>query len=368
MDAVPHFHFISGLPRSGSTLLSAILRQNPRFHAGMTSPVGAMLNAVLAQVSGGSEFALVVSTEQRRRVLRGLFTSFYANVAAPVVFDTNRGWTARLPALLDLFPEARVIACVRNVAWVMDSIEVLYRANPFENTRLFPGNPNRSTVYSRLEGLAQHDQLVGNAWSALREAFYGAQARALLVVDYEFLARAPEKVMPLVYRFLDEAPFAHDFENVEYDAEAFDIELGVPGLHTVRRKVGVTPRRAVIPPDLFDKFARMSFWTETAGSAAHVIAAQAKDSRAARCGDLVRAINLLETRSPQCRPMAFRSPGGSAAGSGIDGTTGFGGRWPARGAVGRGAAGGVRPGDAGAGCRRGRGACARGGVPGRRLA
>jgi len=32
-------HFISGLPRSGSTLLSAILRQNPRFYAGMTSPV-----------------------------------------------------------------------------------------------------------------------------------------------------------------------------------------------------------------------------------------------------------------------------------------------------------------------------------------
>jgi sulfotransferase len=276
-DAAPRFHFISGLPRSGSTLLSAILRQNPRFHAGMTSPVGAMFNAVLAQVSAGSEFGPLVDTEQRRRLLRGLFTSFYAEVAAPVVFDTNRGWTARLPALLDLFPEARVIACVRNLAWVMDSIEVLHRANPFENTRLFGGNPNRSTVYSRLEGLAQHDQLVGHAWSALREAFYGAESRALLVVDYDFLARAPAKVLPLIYRFLDEAPFAHEFDNVEYDAAAFDIGLGVPGLHAVRRQVAFVPRRAVIPPDLFDKFARMSFWTETAGSAASVIAAQAKD-------------------------------------------------------------------------------------------
>ncbi|MEG5055281.1 MULTISPECIES: sulfotransferase [unclassified Microcoleus] len=33
-------HFISGLPRSGSTLLAALLRQNPRFHSAMTSPVG----------------------------------------------------------------------------------------------------------------------------------------------------------------------------------------------------------------------------------------------------------------------------------------------------------------------------------------
>ena len=32
-------HFISGLPRSGSTLLAALLRQNPRFSAGNLSIV-----------------------------------------------------------------------------------------------------------------------------------------------------------------------------------------------------------------------------------------------------------------------------------------------------------------------------------------
>jgi sulfotransferase len=38
----------------------------------------------------------------------------------------------------------------------------------------------RSTVYQRLEGLAQHDQLVGFSWAALREAFYGEHAKHLL--------------------------------------------------------------------------------------------------------------------------------------------------------------------------------------------
>lgn len=33
-------HFISGLPRAGSTLLAGLLRQNLRVHAAMTSPVG----------------------------------------------------------------------------------------------------------------------------------------------------------------------------------------------------------------------------------------------------------------------------------------------------------------------------------------
>jgi sulfotransferase len=271
----PHvYHFISGLPRSGSTLLSGILRQNPRFHAGMTSPVGGLCSTLLAQFSAGSEFAPLISQVQRRALLRGLFASYYADTAPPVVMDTNRGWSARMGLIKDLFPSAKVIACVRNVGWVMDSLERLYRANPYEATRLFSGNPMRSTVYSRLEGLAQHDQTVGHAWAALREAFYGEHASSLLLVDYDFLARSPEQVIPLVYRFLGEEPFAHDFENVEYDAEEFDTALGVPGLHRVRAKVQFTPRRAVIPPELFEKYSQMSFWKDTAGSAASVITIQ----------------------------------------------------------------------------------------------
>ena len=268
------FHFISGLPRSGSTLLSGILLQNPRFHAGMTSPVGSLCTAVLGQVSAGSEFAPVVGRDKRKALLRGLFDAYYGDVGRPVVFDTNRSWCARMPLVRDLFPQAKVIACVRNVAWIMDSFERMYRADPYEHTRLFGAAGARGTVYSRLEGLAQHDQTVGHAWSALRDAFYGEHASSLLVVDYELLARAPAKVMRLVYEFLGEPYFEHDFDNVEYDAEEFDAQLGAPGLHKVKSQVKFSPRPTVIPPDLFDRFNQMSFWNDKAGSAANVIAVQ----------------------------------------------------------------------------------------------
>ena len=270
---MPKLHFISGLPRSGSTLLAAILRQNPRFHAGMTSPLGAFFNAVLAQVSAGSEFAPVVNIEQRRALLKGLFSSYYQDQSdKDIIFDTNRHWCARLPALLDLFPEAKVIACVRNVAWVMDSLERKFRSNPYENTRLFGANTARSSVYQRLELLAQHDQMVGHAWAALREAFYGEHAKSLLVIDYDLLAKAPHKVIELVYQFIGEPLFAHDFESLEYDAPDFDAQLGVPGLHKIRPKVELQERRTIIPPDLFDKYSQMTFWSDPSGSAANVIA------------------------------------------------------------------------------------------------
>ena len=43
------FHFIAGLPRSGSTLFSALLRQNPDFHADISSPVMGLVDGVIAQ-------------------------------------------------------------------------------------------------------------------------------------------------------------------------------------------------------------------------------------------------------------------------------------------------------------------------------
>lgn len=272
MKGLQQFHFISGLPRSGSTLLSAILLQNPRFHAGMTSPVGSLFSSVLDQCSAGSEFGAVIDTGLRRRLLRGLFDSFYADKAdKPVVFDTNRLWSSRLPAINDLFPKAKVIACVRNVAWVMDSLERLYRANPYENTKLFVDAAERNTVYSRCETLAQRNRLVGFAWAALKEAYYGEQAESLLIVDYDLLTQAPERVLRLVYDFIEEPWFEHDFNNLAYDAPEFDQGLGVAGLHKVKPKVELQTRRTILPPDLFKQYAELSFWLDGSASAANVI-------------------------------------------------------------------------------------------------
>jgi sulfotransferase len=262
------FHFISGLPRSGSTLTAAILRQNPRFHAGMSSPVAGLFEGIIAQVSSGSEFSTMVNQEQRARILRGLFDSYYADLEHPVIFDTNRAWTANLPALMRLFPEAKLICTVRNVAWVMDSLERQFRHNAFENTLLFNSPAERSTVYTRVEALAHANRLVGFPWHALREACYSEFADRLVLVEYEMMTKRPAEVFKLIYEFLEEEPFEHDFQSVEYDAPAFDAQLGLDGLHRVHRKVKPRPRRTILPPDLFNRYANLSFWQSLPDSAA----------------------------------------------------------------------------------------------------
>src|ERR1700722_15787846 len=116
-------HFISGLPRAGSTLLAALLKQNLRFHAHMSGPLGSIFDALLGAMSGRSEFSVFISDAQRARILRGIFTDFYADTTEVVVFDTSRPWCCRVPVLQTLFAEAKVIVCVREIAWIIDSIE-----------------------------------------------------------------------------------------------------------------------------------------------------------------------------------------------------------------------------------------------------
>lgn len=266
-------HFISGLPRSGSTLLAALLRQNPDVAAGISSPVGGLFHAVHNAMGAWTETSVMLDDDQRRRILGGLFDSYYADHRDKrLIVDTNRAWCARLPAIKRLFPDAKVICCVRSVAWVMDSIERLTRAHPFRESKLWSNDSERSNVFTRVDALSQNDRFVGYSWSALKEAVYGEHASSLLLVDYDLLAAAPGKVMDLVYDFLGEPRFEHDFENVAFDAQAFDANLGLPGLHKVRPKVAVEARRTLLPPDLFARLDDLSFWRDLSQSAAHVIA------------------------------------------------------------------------------------------------
>ena len=207
-------HFISGLPRSGSTLLSALLRQNPRFHADMSGPVAGWFGTLLTEMSARNEFAPFIDDGRRERVLRGVVDAFYAETDAPVVFDTSRAWCARMSLIAKLFPESRVIACVRDMPWVIDSIERLIQRNVLQPSSIFSYQAG-GTVYSRADGVANGDGMVGYAYNALKEAFFGSHTGQLMLVQYETLTSNPAAALAAIYDFIGEPPFELGVEQRE---------------------------------------------------------------------------------------------------------------------------------------------------------
>jgi sulfotransferase len=257
-------HFISGLPRAGSTLLAALLRQNPRFAAGMSSPVYALFRSMLIETSARSEGSVFIDNDIRKRLLLSLFGAYYTEVAeGTVIFDTNRGWTTKLPALVELFPHAKVICCVRNPAMILDSIESLIRRNAFELSGIFSYDAG-GTVYSRVEGLASAAGMFGFAYNALREAVYGEQSDRLLIVRYESLVANPLGTLAAIYGFIGEDLHRHDPKHIEpcYDMIEFDQRLGTPGLHDVGRSVEARERQPILPPDLILRYQKEAFWED----------------------------------------------------------------------------------------------------------
>ncbi len=166
-----------------------------------------------------------------------------------------------MPAVARLFPDAKVIACVRELQWVVDSTERLIQRNVFSPSAIFNYSAG-GTVYSRAKQLVDSDGMVGGPYDALRQACYGAQRDRLLLLQHETLTTEPAKAMQAIYTFIAEPAFEHDFSHVDYDVTEFDERAGTPGLHTVRGTVKAEPRETLLPPDLFNRFIRDAFWRD----------------------------------------------------------------------------------------------------------
>ena len=226
----------------------------------MSGPVAGLVTTALREMSAANEYSLFISDAQRKRILEGIVHNYYGpEFDDMVVFDTNRGWCAQLPLIHTLFPESRMIACVRDVSWIVDSVERLIRRNALSPSSIFKYQTG-GTVYSRADMIANGEGMVGYSYNALKEAFYCEHANKLMLVQYETLVTDPQRVLSAIYQFLGEKEFLHDFDHVEFEAEEFDSRAGTPGLHVVRKKVSAEPRQTVLPPDVFQRFANDAFW------------------------------------------------------------------------------------------------------------
>ena len=106
--------------------------------------------------------------------------------------------------------------------------------------------------------------MVGFAINALKEAYFGAHSKNLMLLRYETLTQSPGAAMQAVYDFVGEKIFQHDFNNVVFDADEFDARLGTPGLHRVGRRVRHEKRETILPPDIFRRYEDDNFWNNVA--------------------------------------------------------------------------------------------------------
>lgn len=251
------YYFISGLPRSGSTLLSSILQQNPRFH---TSISDNLLSHFRSQIECGNATPVSEFNEDRlKRILLGTVNSYYEDIDKEVIFNTNRLWTNLLPDLNALFPYTKVLCCVRDINRIIDSFERMHQKNPFKISTVYSKDVDMN-VYTRSASLMADGGVVKLPYDSLKSAFTGQFASTMMLIEYDILAKNPAGTMKAIYNFIGQPYFQHDFNNVETSYDEYDTNIKLKGLHTTQKVVQYKERAYVLPPDVLNQFSNMEVW------------------------------------------------------------------------------------------------------------
>ena len=213
---------VSGLPRSGSTLLCQLLAQHPEIYSpGHSSPLNGLLNDIRHRVSDNDFFLSQLDVDfertyaRLRNAYRGFIDGWFAEAEEKVVVDKNRGWLAMVETLEVLHPDYVILVCVRDLTQIFGSIEAQH-----DRTRLidFPDHIDAHNPFVRADRLFGRGGIVGGPLSIIeyvRQIPAGAIQDKILYVPFEYLVEHVGEAMDRIYEKLGVSGFTVDPENLK---------------------------------------------------------------------------------------------------------------------------------------------------------
>jgi sulfotransferase len=127
------FYFMAGLPRSGSTVLSSILNQNPKLHSGPSSPVLSTMYVIENHLNNDELFFSYPKINEGKQIISSVINFYYQDRKEPIIIDKNRAWPTRIEYIEEyLGIEAKIICPVRSIEDILASMIRMIRRNPFK--------------------------------------------------------------------------------------------------------------------------------------------------------------------------------------------------------------------------------------------
>lgn len=267
------YYFMSGLPRSGSTLLSSILNQNPRFYSGPSSPVTGLMLMLEQQLSQDELFLSYPKPEQAGMIISNIIHQYYSDVDKPVIFDKNRSWVNRIHYIEGYFGiQPKIICPVRNIDEILTSFISMHRRNPYQvngkinfmDDMLVKSNIPL-TDDNRCEFLVSQNGILGQSYLGIRDVLMKGKEKYLHFVEYDDLVNSPKEVMEKIYDFLGEEYYDHKFDNlVNINLENDAAVYGLSDMHHVRKELGKLSQspEEVLSENILSRCKGLEFWRD----------------------------------------------------------------------------------------------------------
>jgi sulfotransferase len=253
-------HFLSGLPRSGSTVLSSILKQNPNIYVSSTSPTIELINKITAEIRTNNFFynnQYTTSKEYLTNICNGILQGIYKNKSASIVIDKNRDWVR--PDIIENMREifggidkVKIIATVRNIPDCAASFVKVAKPDSVSLINFLENNQS-----SQLMSFLTSSYV--NMWMG-----YSMYPNCFHFVEYEDLLADPKKEIKKIHDFLNLPYFDYDFNNIQTPSkdEENDNMWSIPGLHKIgnqlKKQHNLTSKE--ILKEYYDRWCLPEFW------------------------------------------------------------------------------------------------------------
>jgi sulfotransferase len=258
-----NLYFVAGLPRSGSTLLINLLKQNPVIHGEAVSSLCTVFSSLHGSWNNIDSNKEYINIPAKINCLKALLDNYHNEHNKEIIFDKDRLWITQIAILEYIYQkQVKMLVPVRNPAEILASFEKIRKNNPIHFTLSDQSLRETSTIPARAYFFAGPNGPMGLAYQALKDSVVMGYLDRLLFVDYNRFCNSPKSQMQRIYDFFELPKFDHNFKKIDQVEQYNDDALSLPNLHKIKPSLQKTTINVVeyLGLDLYEQYNREIFW------------------------------------------------------------------------------------------------------------
>lgn len=243
---------ISGLPRSGSTLLCQLLGIHSEiFSSGHSSPLCQTV-VQLRQMLSENQFLLSqldcdfeIGYKRLLNAYRGFLNGWFEETSKQIVVDKNRGWLSQIETLNTLVPDFKMLVCIREPTQIYGSIETQHQDTILLD---FPDHLANLSRHARADKLFNSEGVIGGPIKSIADLQDISESlqKHLYYVVFEHLVSEPEKVIADIHNWLGVKNEKFNLQNLPVKSHESDSYYRFKYSHATRSNIS-PPAKHVIP-------------------------------------------------------------------------------------------------------------------------
>lgn len=253
------YHLLAGLPRSGNTLLSAILNQNPNIYSSPLSPITGMLWDFDQGLFRNENFLRLDNGQPALNAGKNIIVNYYANINKPIIIDREKAWATEANLRLVkkyITPTPKIIFTVRPVVEILASFINILPEDSYIDKAMRDANwwykDYLSKNDNRCDFLMAPGNQIDKSLFSINQILDSDNKNMFHIVSYDEITNEPDSALKGIYKFLKLPNCEHNFNNIVKLEKDNDEALGQPAnLHEIRPKLNKVSKK---PEDVLSEY------------------------------------------------------------------------------------------------------------------